>query len=286
MRKLLNEFFYVPKYGKGKIREKVMLARTALTVAIMVVCLAAMGITAYAYFAYNVTSASNHIQAAKFETKVSIQIGQSNNEPVTVEQVNAQTQVATLSAGKEYSVTIEKTGTAQTGFCVISAKNCEIEKYHTQQIGKDVRSNTEGKNTITFTLTVTDTTDVTFYSHWGTSTQYADYEDKGKNDVLYILDGETVNLSINGITNSGGNENGEKKAAQTTPPATETTTPPSVATEPSAPPTTTEPAVTEPPATKQTEPSQATTQQAETTATEETQPVAETTGVPTTETNG
>ena len=30
MRKLYNEFFYIPKYGK--IREKVMLARVAMTV--------------------------------------------------------------------------------------------------------------------------------------------------------------------------------------------------------------------------------------------------------------
>ena len=358
MRKLYNEFFYVPKYGKGKVREKVMLARTALTVVIMVVCLAAMGITAYAYFAYNVTSASNIIKAANFETKVSIQISDSNNEPVPVEQLNSKTQVATLSAGKEYSVTIEKAGTAQTGFCVISAEGCDVEKYHTQQIGKDVKSNTEGTNSITFTLTVTDTTDVTFYSHWGTSTYYADYEDKGDNDVLYIIDGETVNLIINGVTNPVGNEDDDKKdeettpptttptevvhtvasgeslskiagmynttvdritaynkitdpdsiqagqqikippadwvmpeqPKETTPPATETTTPPPATTEPSTTPATTEPTVTEPSTTEPSETEQSdstetTTQQTDTTEPEETQPTEETTGAPTTEAN-
>ena len=51
MKKLYNEFFYVPKYGK--VKEKVMLMRTALTVVIMVVCLFAMSLTAYAYFSHN-----------------------------------------------------------------------------------------------------------------------------------------------------------------------------------------------------------------------------------------
>lgn len=223
MRKLYNEFFYIPKHGSGKIREKVMLMRTAMTVLVMVVCLAAMGITAYAYFAYNVTSASNVIQAANFETKVSIQISDSNNETVPVEQLNSKTQVATLNPGKEYSVTIEKAGTAQTGFCVISATGCNVEKYHTQQIGKDVKSNTEGKNVITFKLMVTDTTLVSFYSHWGTSSYYADYENKGENDALYIIDGETVTMQINGVTNSIGNTEEEITEEETTPPETKPT---------------------------------------------------------------
>ncbi len=223
MKKLYNEFFYVPKYGKGKIREKVMLTRTAMTVVIMIVCLAAMGLTAYAYFAYNVTAASNVIKAANFETKVSIQISDSNNEPVTMEQLNAKTQAATLQAEKEYSVTIEKAGTAQTGFCVISATGCDVEKYHTQQIGKDVKSNTEGKNVITFKLVVTDTTVVSFCSHWGTSSYYADYENKGENDALYIIDGETVTMQINGVTNPIGNTEEEITEEETTPPETKPT---------------------------------------------------------------
>ena len=210
MRKLYNEFFYVPKYGKGKIREKVMLMRTVMTVVVMTVCLAAMGLTAYAYFTYNVISASNVIRAANFETKVSIQISNSNNEPVTIERTDAKTQAATLHAGKEYLVTIEKAGTAQTGFCVISAAGCNIEKYHTQQLGKDVKSNTEGKDAITFKLMVTDTTVVSFSARWGTSSHYADNEGAGENDTMYIIDGETVTMQINGITDPTGSTEKEE----------------------------------------------------------------------------
>ena len=67
MKKLYNEFFYIPKYGK--VKEKVMLMRTALTVVIMVVCLFAMSFTAYAYFSHNVTSGSNIIKAAYFDAQ-------------------------------------------------------------------------------------------------------------------------------------------------------------------------------------------------------------------------
>lgn len=70
MKELYNEFFHIPKHGK--VREKVMLMRTAITVVIMIVCLAAMSITAYAYFSYNVTSGSNTIKAANFDALITI----------------------------------------------------------------------------------------------------------------------------------------------------------------------------------------------------------------------
>ena len=44
MRKLYEKFFYIPKHGK--VRDNVMLVRSALTLAIMVVCLIAMSVTA------------------------------------------------------------------------------------------------------------------------------------------------------------------------------------------------------------------------------------------------
>ena len=55
MRKIYEEFFHVPKHGK--IRENVILSRITLAVFIIVACLAAMSISAYAYFSHNVTSA-------------------------------------------------------------------------------------------------------------------------------------------------------------------------------------------------------------------------------------
>ena len=43
-RKLYKDFFYVPKYGK--VREKVMIVQVAMSVSIIVMCLAAMSLSA------------------------------------------------------------------------------------------------------------------------------------------------------------------------------------------------------------------------------------------------
>ena len=120
MRKLYNEFFYIPKHGK--VREKVMLTRVAMTIAIMVVCLAAMSITAYAYFSYNITSGSNTIKAASFYTDVAVQITDADGnavETITTNTSDHKSHSASLDANKTYTITVQHNAlsTAQTGFC-------------------------------------------------------------------------------------------------------------------------------------------------------------------------
>lgn len=194
MREIYNEYFHIPK--EGKIREKVIITRMMLTVTVIISCLIIMGVSAYAYFSHSVVSASNVIQSASFEANVSIVVSDKNNEAVEVKRINGKTQAAVLYAGNTYSITVEKAGNASTGFCVITADGCEISKYHTQQIGVDVNSGGTAKQSITFTLTVTRTTTVEFCAHWGTSSHYADYTNKGTDNELYIVDGEHVTLNI------------------------------------------------------------------------------------------
>ena len=213
MRKLYREFFYIPKYGK--IREKVMLTRVITTVAVIVFCLAAMGITAYAYFSYNVTSASNKIQAANFETNVNIQITDENGESVEVITSNYKSHVATLKANTKYFITLKPTqkSTATTGFVIVTAEGCE-DRYHTQQLGKDGSGNTD---TVTFYLILGGDTKVTFLAHWGTSSYYGYNSDSDQ----YIKQGEIVQIPVNGLT--GIDNNGEDNSTETKDP--ETTTP-------------------------------------------------------------
>ena len=197
MKKLYNEFFCIPKHGK--IREKVMLVHVAVTSILMIICLAVMSITAYAYLTYNVAYGSNTIKSANFETNVSINIidpvtdSVSGSDLATVEILTSdhKTHMATLKAGSTYKVTLTPSAdsTAKTGFCVISSADCE-KKYHTQQL----------VNEVTFYLTVTATTQVEFLAHWGTSVYYADYLDKGDNNELYIIDGDKIEMTIAGVT--------------------------------------------------------------------------------------
>ena len=194
MRKLYNEFFYIPKFGK--IREKVMLAHVTLTVIIMIGCLAAMSLTAYAYFSYNVTSGTNVISSARFEADVSVRITDENGETVPVNQADSKTHTAVLSAGTTYYVTLKESGnsTAKTGFCIVTAAGCS-DTYHTQQLGEDETVVGGKTDSITFSLEVTADTTVKFLSHWGTSSCYDAYS-KGEGNRLYITSGKPISMKI------------------------------------------------------------------------------------------
>ena len=314
MRKLYNEFFYIPKHGK--IREKVMLTRIAMTVTIVIMCLAAMSITAYAYFSYNITSGSNTIKAASFYTDVTVQITAEDGtvvETITTNTSDHKSHSAELSANKTYTITLKHNdrSTAQTGFVIVTAEGCET-RYHTQQLGRDGNGNTY---TITFKLTPGANTVVTFRSHWGTSTYYGYAGDSDNNIEEYIIDGEDIELVISGSkpnkvsaqsedttdkseestitpstnTTTGTETPSTQTSESTTTPSTETSTPvettPPEATGESESTNTTEPSsTTTEPATQTTEP--AATEPASTESTTETQSVtenSETTGTTTTE---
>lgn len=294
MRKLYNEFFYISKHGK--VREKVMLTRLATTITIVIMCLAAMSITAYAYFSYNITSGSNIIKAANFEANVSIT--DSNNDPVTVTK-DGKVQTANLDAGK-YTIELTKgNSTADTGFCVISIGD---KTYYTDQIGVDVKKDLTDA-TVKFDLWLSSPTKLEVLSHWGTSVYYG-YGDDGRTEIFIVSDA-TVDLTTNTTSGEGQSETGTDQSEETTTTSTNTTTgtessstqtPESTTTTPST--ETSTPVETSPPETtgtseptSTTEPVTQTTEPASTETTAETQPATETTettdttGAPTTEAN-
>lgn len=299
MRKLYNEFFYIPKHGK--VREKVMLARMASMIAIVIMCLAAMSITAYAYFSYNITSGSNIIKAANFDANVSITIKDSSNDPVTVTK-DGKVQTANLDAGK-YTIELTKgNSTADTGFCVISIGD---KTYYTDQIGVDVKKDLTDA-TVKFDLWLSYPTKLEVLSHWGTSVYYG-YGDDGRTEIFIVSDA-TVDLTTNTTSGEGQSETGTDQSEETTTTSTNTTTgtessstqtPESTtasSTETTTPAETTTPETTgtsdsettTEPSTTTTEPAATESAETETTETTETQPTtenAETTGAPTTEAN-
>ncbi len=196
MKELYNEFFYVPKHGYGKVREKVMLTRITVAIVFIIICIATMSITAYAYFSCTVSSEYNSIKSANFVADVSISIHDDSNNAVEVTKIDSITHTAKLEIDKKYKVVLmpAEENTATTGFCVVSAEKCD-KKYHTQQLGVD---GDEIIDTITFYLTVTNTTQVEFLAHWGTSSHYADYTNKGNKNELYITDKDEVEMTVRG----------------------------------------------------------------------------------------
>ena len=185
MKSIYDEYFRIPKEGDGKITDKVMLVKVAQIVVTMIVCLIAMSLSAYAYFSHNVTSGVNIIQSADFGLNVSVKDSTDTEVPIGSDGLYV------LGNG-EYTVTLEKKGTASTGFGVIEVTvGANTTKYHTQQLNN-------ANSTMTFTLTLSGFTDsepanVKITPHWGTSSYYS-YENKDENPY-YIQAGETVTVT-------------------------------------------------------------------------------------------
>ncbi|MBQ4037740.1 MAG: hypothetical protein IJC84_06405 [Clostridia bacterium] len=187
MKSLYDEFFHVPQ--NGKIREKVMLARVVRTIVIMIVCLVAMSITAYAYFSHGVTSGSARLVAAKFNANVSITIKDANNTPVALFK-DGKLQTAPLEAG-EYTVELSRgDSSAKTGFCLVTIGDKE---YYTDQIGADSLKGLTDAH-VRFSLKLGEATTVKILSHWGTSSCYG-YEDPSSLP-LFLKDGDFIDLTV------------------------------------------------------------------------------------------
>ena len=242
-----------------KATEKALISRAAMLVVVVVGCLAAMCLTAYAYFTCNITSDANTLQAAKFQAKVSIQLIENDQviETIVPQKNGTWTYTASgLQVGKSYTVTVsyDQSNTASTGYVAVMAGGCK-DIYHTQQLGADTTAPGGNRPELTFKLMITDGTAVAFEARWGTSAYYPN----GTDAEEYIVDGEEIKMVVNNVTQViADGEETPSDEVETTPPASEEVTPPTTAaatpndTEADAPvePDTTEPPATEPPATE------------------------------------
>lgn len=231
MRNFFDMFFH--EQGEEKITEKKMTTRAISTVAVMITCLIAMSVTAYAYFSCSVTSSFATIRSASFYTKISVQempnvatvaveetveeVGSLEIPPVITSDNKAH-KVENLKAGKTYLVTIQPTdnNTAEHGFVIFAAYHTDengntslaSSVYHTQQLGVDVAAENGRTNIISFYLELDADADIILYSHWGTSSYYG-YKNEvqetppidgqeGKEKDLYVEQGEKVTVAVTG----------------------------------------------------------------------------------------
>lgn len=106
------------------------------------------------------------MKTAHFETMVYV----SCDDGETMLTADSAKQELTLKAGKIYTVTAmpSENSTAQNGFTVISAEGCDRMYYMSFDGGY-----------ITFTMILTEDTNVSFFSHWGTVSDYGAYYGDG-----------------------------------------------------------------------------------------------------------
>lgn len=217
MKKLYEEYFYIPE--DGKIRDKVMVVRVAVTVAVMLACLFAMTFSAYAYFSHSVTSDSNVIKSADYDLTIIVKNDADPSTELTPSAPRTYTFDGT-NAGI-YTVTLTKAGEAKTGFCVIEVTvGGNVTRYYTNQIGL---INGVAKNEFEFTIEATaipagGSVTVKFIPHWGTSSYYGSY-DPSKN----YIDGVSTNKIDVTVVSVGMGD--DTDTTETTDVTTETTTP-------------------------------------------------------------
>lgn len=188
MKKLYQTFFYVPKYGK--VQDRVMTARAVVSLSVILLCLASMAITAYAWFSYNVSSSNNRITSARFGTELAV-TRRDGIETVASPRSDG-SRLLELSGGQTYEViiTLSQDSTANTGFCILSVEGGDI--WHTWQLGMDGNIQREH---LTFWLQPSEDMDIIIRDCWGTSSSYGDPHATNR-----IGEGQTLKLPPDPVT--------------------------------------------------------------------------------------
>ena len=200
MIKLCKSFGYKPKYTSDA--DSKILKHLASTVTIVLVCLAAISFSAYAFFSHTVTSGTNTIKASTFSTSVAIK--KSNGDIIT----EGKLQSYTFDPGS-YIVTISADdSTTGTGYCVIKVANA---KYYTQQLGKDMNAPGQERTQISFELDVKAATTIEIESRWGTSSFYST---EGANSAFYIKDSEPMQVITVAATESIADEESQEEESK------------------------------------------------------------------------
>ena len=184
---------------EGVIKEKDMLMRTAITVSALVICLLAMSLSAFAYFTSNLSSYGSTITTANFEAHISMQLVNSEGKVTDIYPITSdyKSYKVKMEADNRYKVIVTPTSqnTAKTGFVVITADNCP-NTYYTQQLMKDANESGGYTESISFEITVSDTTEVYFVMHWGTASAYDAYQSQGQNGEFYVTQNEAIHMEV------------------------------------------------------------------------------------------
>ena len=248
MRKLLK---MTEGEGQNKVSEKNLLTRGLVALTVVILCLAAMTLTAFAYYSLDIVSSSNKIKAAVFDVNVTIQGDQGE---VTVTPGPNKTYKAVLPAGT-YSIEVAHStqSTANTGFVTMEVAD---GMYYTRQLTKS-----DHTNSLTFTFETNAEMAVKFSACWSTSIYH-----NTQADIYITENNNAVKITVAGISDEEVQEpdvsettEPEEKESEVTEPtptesevtqpeATESTPTETEATEPAP----TEPEVTEPEATEPT----------------------------------
>lgn len=216
MRKIYQKYFEIPEENKGIMGEHVFFARLAVSIACIMLCMSALGFSAYAYFTASVTSSVNSIQAANFAVRPEIAVVE-NSEGSAAHEKDT-TWKYTLQSGT-YDITLNKEGTASTGYCEIRVGEKSL---YTDQIGVIDENGTQ-MTFRTVRIAVVQETVVEIIACWGTYSGNPICEA----EEMIIVDGQEVGIGGKPevLTTNGTTTPTESATTQKNTTSAETTTP-------------------------------------------------------------
>jgi len=188
--KFVKEYF--SKEDSGKLTEKVFARRIAVGIASIIFCMCAMGISAYAFFTSNITSAENTITAATYDVNVEIK----NADEVLTQESDVSDVIYKLeSNATAYEVKLKATGDASVGYCKIEVwsgdvieNNALIATYYTRPLAPS-------ENEMTFNIQCNQNAVIKFTPNWGSFSGYSNHQ-PGANDYLYQSDAWITGFAI------------------------------------------------------------------------------------------
>ena len=215
MRKIYQKYFEILEEHIGNMGEHVFFARLTVAIACIVLCMSAMGFSAYAFFTASVSSNMNQIQAANYSLSVQSPIVLMNDRG-SVAADSSNPNKYTMTQPGMYDFTLIKSGNASTGYCKIKINNNENDVIVTRQIANDALS---------VRVEVAQETTVEFVACWGT---YSSQERFDENHKMIIVDSSknvTVVAKTDTATVSTPDTANEPVSASETTGTTQTTTP-------------------------------------------------------------
>lgn len=174
MKKLFMEYFYIPQ--NGKVREKVMLARVAVSILFILGCMAAMSITAYAFFSHSVSSGQMTVESKYYDLTVT------PPEGIITQENDVYTLYNDTDEDKEFAFSIAKAqgeNVVAVGYCKISVKTDanspditeDVQNFYTKPIGTYIDNDVKVTNDLRWvkiTVEPHKTAIVRFIAEWGT----------------------------------------------------------------------------------------------------------------------
>lgn len=169
MKKFYNNFFRVSEHDK--IKEKVLYARIGVSVLFIILCIAAVDITAYAFYTCSVTSRANTIQAANFDLEILQDTDAQSLESYYV----LNNENGNQAGGFTFQLKKKEDASATVGYCKIeiaySDDKSDVQSYYTEPIGSYIENDEEvviNTRSIKIYVPAGQTATVKFTPNWGT----------------------------------------------------------------------------------------------------------------------